>query len=100
MEEMELGSEIWKAECGWNSVIRRFCVVNACFKKEKRKVTYSSGGNKTEIGFVLMEKESKKSLKSVKVIPWEMQHRLVVVDVKKENLVNCIKMKQNMQWRV
>ena len=23
MEEMELGSEIWKIECCWNSVIRR-----------------------------------------------------------------------------
>ena len=38
------------------------------FKKEKRKFTYSSGGNETEIDFVLMETESRKFLKDVKVI--------------------------------
>ena len=47
-----------------------------------------------------MEKESKKFFKDVKVIPWELQHRLVVVDVKKENLFKRIKMKRNMKWRV
>ena len=63
------------------------CVANTWFKKkEKRKVTYSSDGNKIEIDFVLVEKESRKFLKNVKVIPWELQHKLVVVDVKKENL--------------
>ena len=33
-----------------------------------------------------MEKESKEFLKDVKVIPWELLHRLVVVDVQKKNL--------------
>ena len=50
-------------------------VANTWFKKEKRKVTYySSDANETEIDFVLMEKT--KFLKDVKVIPWELQHRL------------------------
>ena len=60
-------------------------------------MTYNSGGNETEIDFVLVEKESRKFLKDVKVIPWELQHRLVVVDVKKENLFKHMKMKWNMQ---
>ena len=38
--------------------------------------------------------------KDVKVIPWELQHRLVIVDVKKKNLFKRIKMKRNMQWMV
>ena len=62
-------------------------------------MTYSSGG-KTKIDFVLVKKESRKFLKDVKVISWELQNRLEVVDVKKENLFKPIKMKQNMQWRV
>ena len=69
-------------------------------KKKKKKVTYSSGGNKTEIDFVLMQKESRKFLKDVKVISLELQHRLVVVDVKKKNLFKCIKKKQNMQCKL
>ena len=68
-------------------------------KKEKRKVTYSSGGNETEIDFVLVEKESRKFLKDVKVIPWKLQHKLVVFQVKKKNLFKNMKMKWNMQWR-
>ena len=39
-------------------------------------------------------------MKDFKVIPRELQHRLVVVDVKKENLFKCMKMRQNMQWRL
>ena len=54
-------------------------------------MTYDLGGNKTEIDFVLFEKERRKFLKDVKVIPWELQHRLIVVDVKKENLLKHIK---------
>ena len=59
-------------------------VANTWFKKkDRRKMTYSSGGDEIEIDFVLMEKESRKFLKDVKVISWELQHKLVVVDVKK-----------------
>ena len=52
------------------------CVVNIWFKKDKKKkVTYGSGGNESEIHFVLVEKESRKFLKDVKVICWELQNR-------------------------
>ena len=59
-------------------------------------MTDSSGGNETEIDFVLVEKDTK-FLKNVKMIPWELQHRLVVIDVKKKNLFKCMKMKWNTQ---
>ena len=58
------------------------CVANTWYKKrDERKVTYSSGGNDTEIDFVLVGKEKGKNLRDVKVIPGELQHRLVMVDV-------------------
>ena len=83
-KENEIGDEIQKIKRCWNSVIKKICVTNRWFKKkEKRKVTYSSGGNKTEIDFTLVEKEIRKFLKDVKLISWKLQHRLVVVDVKK-----------------
>ena len=48
-------------------------------------MTYSSGGNDTEIDFVLVGKEKRKYLRDVKVIPGELQHRIVVVDVESSN---------------
>ena len=56
------------------------CVANTWFKmKEKRTV-----GSETEIDFVSVENESKKFLKDIKVIPWKLQHRLVVVDKRRK----------------
>ena len=61
---------------------KELCVANTWYeKKDKRKVTYSSGGNDSEIDFVLAGKEKRKYLRDVKVIPRELQYRLVVVDV-------------------
>ena len=62
-------------------VQKELCVANTWYKRDERKVTYSSGGNDTEIDFVLVGKENRKYLRDVKVIPGELQHRLVVVDV-------------------
>ena len=74
------------------------CVANTWFKKkDKRKLIYSSGSYETEIDFVLLEKESRKLSRDFKVNPWELQHKLVVVDVKKENLFKRMKMKRNIQ---
>ena len=66
------------------------CAANTWYKKDKRKVTYSSGGNDTDIDFVLVGKEKRKYLRDVKVIPGELQHRLVVVDVEKQKLKNRV----------
>ena len=47
---------------------KELCVANTWYKKkDKRKVTYSSGGNDTEIDFVLVGKEKKKYLRDVKM---------------------------------
>ena len=64
---------------------KKLCVANTWFRKgEKRKVTYSTGGNGTEIDFVLVGKENRKYLRDVKVIPGELQHTgLVKKKVKK-----------------
>ena len=62
-------------------------VANTWFRKgEKRKVTYSAGENDLEIGFLLVGKGNREHLIDVKVIPGELQHRLVVVDVVKKKV--------------
>ena len=62
---------------------KELCVANMWFRKgKKRKVTYSTGGNESEIDFILVGKRNRKYLRDVKFIPGELQHRLVV-----ENLV-------------
>lgn len=64
---------------------KELCVANTWFQKgEKRKVTYSAGGNETEIDFVLVGQGERKLLRDVKVIPGELQHRLVVADLVKK----------------
>ena len=56
-------------------------------KTDKRKITYSTGGCEAEINFVLVGKKYRKYIRDVKVIPWELQHRLVVVDLDKKVLI-------------
>ena len=63
-------------------------MANTWFRKgEKRKVTLSAGGNESEIDFVLVGKGNGKYLRDVKVIPAELQHRLVVVDLVTKKVV-------------
>ena len=82
-------------------VQKELCVANTWYKKrDERKVTYSSGGNDTEIDFVLVGKEKRKYLRDVKVIPGELQHRLVVVDVEERKLKKSVKKSQRVRWRV
>ena len=62
---------------------RELCVANTWFKKtDERKVTYSAGGCETEIDFVLVGETYRRYIRNVTVIPWKLQHRLVVVDKK------------------
>ena len=57
-------------------------MANTWFKKtDKRKITYSAGRCKTDIDFVLVGEKYRKYKRDVKVIPWKLQHRLVVVDL-------------------
>ena len=59
-------------------------------------MTYSSGGNDTEIDFVLVGKEKRNYIRDVKVIPGELQPRLVFVDVEEQKL----KKSRRVRWRV
>ena len=63
-------------------------------------MTYSSGGNDTEIDFVLVGKEKRKYPRDVKVIPRELQHRLVVVDVEEQILKKSVKKSKRVRWRM
>ena len=66
---------------------RELCVANTWFKKtNNRKITYSTDGCGTKIDFVLVEEKYRKYIRDVKVIPWELQHRLVVVALDKKVL--------------
>ena len=53
-------------------------------KTDKRKITYSAGGCETEIDFVLVREKYRKYIRDMKMIPWELQHRMVVVDLDKK----------------
>ena len=53
------------------------------YEADKRKITYSSGGCETEIDFLPVGKRYRKYVRDVKVIRWELQHKLVVVDLDK-----------------
>ena len=67
-------------------------MANTWFKKtDKKKITFKSGNNESEIDFILISKENRKHLKDVKIIPWELQHRLLVVDVDKRKLNKVVK---------
>ena len=79
---------------------KELCVANTWYKKkDKRKVTYSSGGNDTEIDFVLVGKEKRKCLRDVKVIPGELQHRQAVVNVEEQKLKMSVKKSKRVRWR-
>ena len=84
---------------GWNGIGKRnaerrllefcdeknLCMANTWFyKADKGKITYSANGCETEINFVLVGEKYRKCVRDVKVIPWESQHRLVVVDLDKK----------------
>ena len=74
---------------------REVCVANTWFKTEKRKITFKSGKNESEI-FILVSKEKRKFLKDVKVIPWELQHRQQVSDMDKRKLNKLTFLSKNM----
>ena len=65
-----------------------------------KKMTYSSGENDTEIDFVPVGKEKRKNLRDMKLIPGELQHRLVVVDVEEQKLKKSVKKSKRVKWRV
>ena len=78
---------------------KNLCVANTWFQKEeRRKVTFSAGGNKTEIDFVLIGNEKRKMLKDVKTIPGELQHSLVLADLDRMKMKKIV-MKERIERR-
>ena len=71
---------------------KELCVTNTWFKKtDKRKITYSAGRCETDIDFVLVRKKYRKYIRDVKVMQWELQHRLMVVDLDKKVLKKVVR---------
>ena len=71
---------------------RELCVANTWFKKtNKRKITYSAGGFGTGIDFVLVGEKYRRYIRDVKVMPWELQHRLVVIDLDNKVLKKVVR---------
>ena len=69
------------------SLVKELCVSNTWFKrKEKRKVTFRMGENDTKIDFVLIKKEHRRFILSVKTIPGVFQHALVMADIDKRKI--------------
>ena len=58
-------------------------VANTWFKK---KITYRSEGNRTDIDFLLVGRNDRTYLKDVKAISGYLQHALVVADINKRKL--------------
>ena len=83
---------------------RELCEANTWFKKtDKKMITFKSGNNESEIDFILVSKENRKFVKDVKVISWELQHRLLVADVDKRKLNKVIKKEsrvKRMVWKL
>ena len=57
-------------------------VMNTWFKKAN-KATFRSAGVETEIDFMLVQHNWPKKIRNVNVIPGELQHSLVVMDMNK-----------------
>ena len=75
---------------------KHLCIANTWSRKaDKKKITYGSGCNESDINFCIIGKVDRKFLKNVKVITGELQHNLVVVDVDKKQ-----KRKQNGSLKV
>ena len=71
---------------------KELCMANTWFyKADKRKITYISGRCKTDIDFVLEGEKYRKYMRDVKVISWELQPRLVVVDQDKKILKKIVR---------
>ena len=81
--------------------MKRSCVADTWFRKgEKRKLTYSPWGNESEIDFVLVGKGNRKYLRDVEVIPGELQHRSVVVDLVKKKVVRKKATERGKVWKL
>ena len=57
-------------------------LANTLFKREKRRlITYRSGLNETMVDYMMVRLKDRKMLSNVKVIPGQLQHGLLLMDV-------------------
>ena len=64
---------------------KQLCIANTWYRKaDRKKITYGSGCNKSEIDFCIMGKVDRKFLKNIKVTTRELLHSLVIVDIDKK----------------
>jgi len=72
-------------------------VLNTMFnKKDAKKITFDSRGNKSQIEYILMRTADRKLVRDVKVIPGEpclTQHRLLVCVLSSKEVIPLIKRK-------
>ena len=87
-EGMILRKKMQKEEDCWSFLMKESCAwqILGLKRQTKGKSLNSAGGCETEIDFVLVGKKYRKYIRDVKVIPWELQPRLVVVDIDKKVL--------------
>ncbi|XP_063544350.1 craniofacial development protein 2-like [Cydia strobilella] len=82
---------------------QNLAVVNTFFqKKEEHLITYKSGRAKTQIDYILIDKQNLKQIKDCKIIPGEpltSQHRLLLAALKLRKPVKIIRPKvENIKW--
>ena len=66
---------------------KKLSVAKTRFKKnDERKITNRSGGNRTDIDFVLVGRNDGKYLKNIKALPGYLQHALVSADINTRKL--------------
>ena len=51
---------------------RKLMISNTMFKKEEKKITYKSGGAKTQIDYILVRRNGGMKILNFKVIPGEV----------------------------
>ena len=84
-EEIHGGFGVWTQNNGGRRLLE-YCaeanlvVMNIWFKKAN-KVTLRSAGVETETDFMLVQHSWRKKIRNVNVIPGELQHSLVVMNV-------------------
>ena len=79
-------------------------VGNTWFKRSKdRMVTYRSGTDESVIDYVLVREKDRKLVRNVKVIPGALQHGLLLMDVRSEDMGKKMKEKfvpRRRTWRL
>ena len=69
-------------------------LANTLFKREKRRlITYRSGLNETMVDYMMVRLKDRKMLSNVKVIPGQLQHGLLLMDVIEKEMLKKMKVK-------